>query len=83
MREALGRNGQLIVNLMPESELVIGEQASVVELPPQDAQNRFQMVFRHFPGVIAKPEHPLALFLDELQWLGSDPCGRTFGVRST
>ena len=38
-------------------------------LPPQDAQNRFQMVFRRFLGVFARPEHPLALFLDDLQWL--------------
>ncbi len=69
MREALGPNGQLIVNLVPELELVIGEQPPVAELPPQDAQNRFQMVFRRFLGVFAKPEHPLALFLDDLQWL--------------
>ena len=39
------------------------------ELPPQDAQNRFQMVFRRFLGVFAQKEHPLALFLDDLQWL--------------
>ena len=69
LREALGPNGQLIVNLVPELELVIGKQPPVAELPPQDAQNRFQMVFRRFLGVFAKPEHPLALFLDDLQWL--------------
>ena len=39
------------------------------ELPPQDAQRRFQLVFRRFLGVFARPEHPLALFLDDLQWL--------------
>ena len=39
------------------------------ELPPQDAQRRFQLVFRRFIGVFARPEHPLALFLDDLQWL--------------
>jgi predicted ATPase len=38
-------------------------------LPPQDAKNRFQMVFRRFLGVFARKEHPLALFLDDLQWL--------------
>ena len=69
IREALGPNGQLIVNLVSELELVIGEQPPVPELRPQDAQNRFQMVFRRFLGVFAKPEHPLALFLDDLQWL--------------
>ena len=53
----------------PELELIIGEQPPVPDLPPQDAQNRFQMVFRRFLGVFARPEHPLALFLDDLQWL--------------
>jgi PAS domain S-box-containing protein len=48
---------------------IIGEQPPVPELPPQDAQHRFQLVFRRFIGVFARPEHPLALFLDDLQWL--------------
>ncbi|MDB5635119.1 MAG: multi-sensor signal transduction multi-kinase, partial [Bradyrhizobium sp.] len=69
LREALGPNGQLMVNLVPELELVIGKQPPVADLPPQDAQNRFQMVFRRFLGVFARKEHPLALFLDDLQWL--------------
>jgi predicted ATPase len=45
------------------------EQPPVPELPPQEAQRRFQLVFRRFIGVFARPEHPLALFLDDLQWL--------------
>jgi PAS domain S-box-containing protein len=69
--DALGPNGQLMVNLIPELALIIGEQSSVPELPPQDAKNRFQMVFRRFLGVFAQPEHPLVLFLDDLQWLDS------------
>ena len=69
LREALGPNGLLIVNLVPELELVIGAQPPVADLPPQDAKNRFQMVFRRFLGVFARKEHPLALFLDDLQWL--------------
>src|SRR6202162_872086 len=69
--EALGPNGQLMVNLVPELELVIGKQPPVAELPPQGAKNRFQMVFRRFLGVFARKEHPLALFLDDLQWLDS------------
>ena len=69
LRELLGRNGQLIVNLIPELEFVIGKQPPVPELAPQDAQNRFQMVFRRFLSAFARPEHPLALFLDDLQWL--------------
>ena len=67
--EALGPNGQVIVNLVPELELVIGKQPPVADLPPQETQNRFQMVFRRFLGVFAREEHPLALFLDDLQWL--------------
>src|ERR1700727_3028698 len=69
LSEALGPNGQLIVNLVPELELVFGKQPPVADLPPQDAKNRFQMVFRRFLGVFAREEHPLALFLDDLQWL--------------
>jgi predicted ATPase/signal transduction histidine kinase/DNA-binding response OmpR family regulator/HPt (histidine-containing phosphotransfer) domain-containing protein len=67
--EALGSNGQLVVNLIPELELVIGRQPPVPELAPQDTHNRFQMVFRRFLGVFARAEHPLVLFLDDLQWL--------------
>ena len=67
--EALGPNGELIVNLVPELELVIGKQPPVPDLPPQDAKNRFQIVFRRFLSVFARKEHPLALFLDDLQWL--------------
>jgi predicted ATPase/signal transduction histidine kinase len=69
--EALGSNAQLIVNLVPELELIIGKQPRVPDLPPQEAKNRFQMVFRRFLGVFAHQEHPLALFLDDLQWLDS------------
>jgi PAS domain S-box-containing protein len=68
LREALDPNGQLIVDLVPELKLIIGEQPPVPELPPQDAQGRFQLVFRRFISVFTR-EHPLALFLDDLQWL--------------
>ena len=69
LTEALGPNGQLMINLIPELALVIGEQPPVPDLPPQDWQKRFQLVFRRLLGVFARPEHPLALFLDDLQWL--------------
>jgi serine/threonine protein kinase len=69
LQEALDPNGQLIVDLVPELMLIIGEQPPVPELPPQGAQGRFQLVFRRFIGVFAQSEHPLALFLDDLQWL--------------
>jgi PAS domain S-box-containing protein len=67
--EALRPNGQLMVNLIPELEFVIGKQPPVAELPPQEARGRFQLVFRRFLSAFARPEHPLALFLDDLQWL--------------
>src|SRR5262249_28441323 len=69
LREALGPNAGLIVDLVPEVKLIIGETPPVPELAPQDAQRRFQLVFRQFIGVFARPEHALALFLDDLQWL--------------
>ena len=69
LRKALDPNGLLIVDLVPELKHIIGEQPPVPELPPQEAQRRFQLVFRRFIGVFARPEHPLALFLDDLQWL--------------
>ena len=69
LREALDPNGLLMVELVPELKYILGEQQPVPELPPQDAQARFQLVFRRFIGVFARPEHPLALFLDDLQWL--------------
>jgi serine/threonine protein kinase len=69
IRQAVGPNGQLIANLIPELELIIGKQTPVPELPPQETQNRFQSVFRRFLCVFAQKEHPLTLFLDDLQWL--------------
>jgi len=67
--EALGANGSLMIDLVPDLRLIIGEQPPVPELPPKDAQHRFQFVVRRFIGVFARPEHPLVLFLDDLQWL--------------
>ncbi|MET0412541.1 MAG: AAA family ATPase, partial [Polyangiaceae bacterium] len=69
LRQALGPNGHLLVGLVPELELVIGRQPPPPELPPPEAQVRFQTVFRRFVGVFARPERPLVLFLDDLQWL--------------
>src|SRR4051794_13397893 len=67
--EALGSNGRLMIDLIPELKLIIGDQPAVPELPPQQAQSRFQLLFRRFIGAFARPNHPLALFLDDLQWL--------------
>src|SRR5947207_58769 len=73
--EALGSNGRLMIDLIPELKLIIGDQPPVPELPPQQAQSRFQLVFRRFIGAFARPNQPLALFLDDLQWLDAATLG--------
>lgn len=70
-QRALGPNGQLIIDLVPELAMIIGEQLPVPALAAQDARRRFHFVFRRFMSVFARPEHPLALFIDDLQWLDS------------
>ena len=69
LRDALEPNGHLMIGLVPELKAIIGEQPRVAELPAREAQARFHLVFRRFIGVFARPERPLALFLDDLQWL--------------
>jgi diguanylate cyclase (GGDEF)-like protein/PAS domain S-box-containing protein len=68
IQQAVGTNGRLITDVLPQAELIIGAQAPVPQLPPAEAQNRFHMVFQKFVGVFAQPAHPLTLFLDDLQW---------------
>ncbi|HBN08954.1 MAG TPA: protein kinase, partial [Cyanobacteria bacterium UBA8530] len=71
LQAAVGINGQLIVDVIPQVGLLLGTQPPVLELPLTEAQNRFNLVFRNFVGVFAQPEHPLVLFLDDLQWADS------------
>ncbi|HIK10641.1 MAG TPA: AAA family ATPase [Oscillatoriaceae cyanobacterium M33_DOE_052] len=68
---ALGPNGQIIIDVIPEVELIIGPQPPVPELKPAEAQNRFNFVFQNFIEVFCTPEHPLVIFLDDLQWADS------------
>jgi predicted ATPase len=68
LSEALGSNGQLLIDLIPEIEFIIGEQSPVSELPPKQSKNRFQLMLRRLLGAFATREHPLVLFLDDLQW---------------
>ncbi|MEM5384052.1 AAA family ATPase [Paraburkholderia phymatum] len=67
--EALEPNAQLMTDLIPDLKLIVGEPPPVPTLEPQQAQRRFMLVFRRFISVFARAEHPLALFLDDLQWL--------------
>jgi predicted ATPase/class 3 adenylate cyclase/tRNA A-37 threonylcarbamoyl transferase component Bud32 len=68
LQAALGNNGQVIVEAIPEIELIIGKQPALPELGPNESQNRFNLVFQNFIKVFTKPEHPLAIFIDDLQW---------------
>lgn len=65
---ALGANAQIIVDLVPQIEHVIGSQPPVPALPPDSTRNRFHLVFKQFIAAVASYEHPLVLFLDDLQW---------------
>ncbi|MFM0221817.1 trifunctional serine/threonine-protein kinase/ATP-binding protein/sensor histidine kinase [Paraburkholderia dipogonis] len=69
LQAAVGVNGQLILDVLPKVELIIGTQAPVPALPPAEAQNRFRLVFRQFVTVFTSKAHPLVLFLDDLQWI--------------
>lgn len=65
---ALGGNGQIIIDVIPEVELIIGQQPNVPELGPTESQNRFNLVFKNFIQTCCAQEHPLVMFLDDLQW---------------
>jgi len=69
--EAVGPNGQVIIDVFPEMELIIGTQPPVPSLAPQEARNRFHFVFQNFMRVFCQPQHPLVIFLDDLQWVDS------------
>jgi histidine kinase len=68
LQTAVGTSGQVIIDMIPELELIIGVQAPVAALGFTKAQNRFNQVFRAFVNVFAQVEHPLVIFIDDLQW---------------
>ncbi|HIK40043.1 serine/threonine-protein kinase PknK, partial [Thermoleptolyngbya sp. M55_K2018_002] len=68
LSKALGRNGQVVIEVIPEVELIIGPQPEVPLLAPDATQNRFNLVFQNFIQVFTQAEHPLVMFLDDLQW---------------
>lgn len=68
---ALGTDGQVIADVIPKVELIIGKQPEVPEVSPTEAQNRFNRLFKEFLRVFAQKEHPLVIFLDDLQWADS------------
>ncbi|MEG4582321.1 AAA family ATPase [Microcoleus sp. MON1_C5] len=69
--KALGTNGRVIIEVIPEVELIIGQQPPVPQLESGESQNRFYLVFQKFVGVFTSKKHPLVLFIDDLQWIDS------------
>ena len=65
---ATGKNCQLIIDIVPEVELITGSQPLVPDLPPVDARNRFNDTLAQFIASFASKEHPLTIFIDDLQW---------------
>lgn len=68
LNKALGQNARVLSQLVPELERLLGPQPPVPELEPKASESRFHMVAQEFVQVFARPEHPLVLFLDDLQW---------------
>ncbi|MHC4269809.1 MAG: AAA family ATPase [Planctomycetota bacterium] len=66
---SLGSNAQIIIEIIPELENIIGKQPSLLPLEPEETQNRFKIVLQAFVDVFTKREHPLVIFLDDLQWI--------------
>ncbi len=69
--DAVGNNGQIIIDVIPDLELVIGSQPKVIEVGPTEAQNRFQIFFLNFIKALCDKNHPFILFIDDLQWVDS------------
>jgi predicted ATPase/signal transduction histidine kinase/CheY-like chemotaxis protein/tRNA A-37 threonylcarbamoyl transferase component Bud32 len=66
--QALGPNAQVMIDVIPELEHILGSQPAISQLVPSESQNRFNRVFQQFLRVFCQPEHPLVIFLDDLQW---------------
>ncbi|MFG6102283.1 AAA family ATPase [Leptothoe sp. EHU-05/26/07-4] len=69
--EVVGENGQVLIDVIPELEYVIGPQSRVSQLSGSASQNRFNLLFSKFVGIFTTQDHPLVIFLDDLQWVDS------------
>jgi len=75
LSDALGGNGGVLAEVIPEIELIVGPQPAPPVLGSTESQNRFQRVLQKFVAALAQPEHPLVLFLDDLQWADAATLG--------
>ncbi|MCJ7617787.1 MAG: AAA family ATPase [Desulfobacterales bacterium] len=66
--KAIGNNGKVVTDVIPELEILIGPQPEIKPLPPVESRNRFLDLFGRFLTCLASEEHPLVLFIDDLQW---------------
>lgn len=71
IQSALGEEGKVLTDIVPDLELIIGKQADVPEIGGTEAQNRFNYVFRKFINAISTAEHPVVFFVDDVQWSDS------------
>ncbi|WP_426559117.1 AAA family ATPase, partial [Dapis sp. BLCC M172] len=69
--EFVGENGQVLIDVIPELELIIGQQPPATELSGSAVQNRFNLLFSKFVSIFTTKEHPLVILLDDLQWADS------------
>ncbi len=69
--KAVGNNGQVLIDIIPQLALIIGPQPAVAQVGSIEAQNRFNLAFQNFFQAICKKKHPLVLFIDDLQWADS------------
>ncbi len=71
IKDAIGHQGKILVDIIPSLELIIGKQEEVTRLEPVEHRNRLNILLLKFFKAIATIDHPLVIFLDDLQWADS------------
>ncbi|HEY9850991.1 MAG TPA: AAA family ATPase [Leptolyngbyaceae cyanobacterium] len=64
----LGHNVRVIIDVIPELELIVGVKPEIAQLGANESQNRFNLVFKQFIHIFTEKANPLVVFLDDLQW---------------
>lgn len=78
--QTLGGNTRLLAEVIPEIVAIVGKLPPLRQLPPAETENRFHLVFRNFIGMLARKDHPLVLFLEDLQWMDDASYNLLLGV---